>query len=79
MYLFDLRYRVAARILSLVMPFLDEYAVYGPLIGQKPPPPPRVNGGAMHIYNICMLMQRHNRKRQLASQPVNCVVVKGSH
>ncbi|EHK15182.1 uncharacterized protein TRIVIDRAFT_70094 [Trichoderma virens Gv29-8] len=43
------------------MPFWDENAVYCALIGQKPPPPPRVDGGAMHIYNICMLMQRHNR------------------
>ncbi|PKK40836.1 hypothetical protein CI102_15035 [Trichoderma harzianum] len=45
------------------MPFWDENAAYCPLIGQKPPPPPRVDGSAMHIYNICMLMQRHNRKK----------------
>ncbi|KAF3066876.1 hypothetical protein CFAM422_009080 [Trichoderma lentiforme] len=50
------------------MPFWDENAAYCPLIGQKPPPPPRVDGGAMHIYNICMLMQRHNRKK--ANLPV---------
>ncbi|KAL7907950.1 hypothetical protein GGI35DRAFT_455206 [Trichoderma velutinum] len=61
------------------MPFWDENVAYCLLIGQKPPPPPRVDGGAMHIYNICMLMQRHNRKSNLPSKSVVVKVVTTSY